>query len=64
MIIDTDEADQPDPATELVLGLLTKDIADHPARVQSVDAGFAERLRRLTDGVEVDVNAALSPDDE
>ena len=61
---DIEEVDQPDPATALILALLAKDMAVHPEHVQSMDAGFVDRLRRLTEGVDVDLNATLSPDDE
>jgi antitoxin PrlF len=32
--------------------------------LQSIDAGFVQRLQSLTDGIEVDLDAALSVDDE
>ena len=55
---------QEDPVMGAFLGFLAKDIAQRPERVKALDAGFADRLRALTHGVEVDLNAALSPDDE
>lgn len=57
----TDEAD---PVMGQFLNFLAKDIAAHPERVKALDAGFVARLRALTEGVQVDVDAALSPDDE
>lgn len=53
-----------DPVMGQFLHFLANDIAAHPERVKAVDAGFVERLRGLTEGVEVDLDAALSPDDE
>lgn len=56
------EAD--DPVLGLFLGFLARDIASHPERLQGVDAGFAQRLQSLAGGIEVDLDAALSADDE
>jgi antitoxin PrlF len=53
-----------DPVMGAFLHFLAKDIAAHPERVKLLDAGFADRLRALTHGVEVDLDAALSPQDE
>ena len=53
-----------DPVLGQFLGFLARDIADHPERLRAVDAGFAQRLQSLTGGVEVDLAAPLSPDDE
>ncbi|WP_420795811.1 type II toxin-antitoxin system PrlF family antitoxin [Ectothiorhodospira magna] len=39
-------------------------MVSHPERLQAVDAGLAERLQSLVDGVEIDLDAALSADDE
>lgn len=46
------------------LGFLARDIASHPERLQPVDAQFVQRLQSLTDGIEVDLDAPLSADDE
>ena len=53
-----------DPALGAFLSFLTRDIAAHPERLQAVDAALVERLRSLVGEVEVDLNAALSEDDE
>jgi antitoxin PrlF len=53
-----------DPVMGQFLNFLAKDIAAHPERVKAVDASFVERLRARVDGVEVDLDAALSPEDE
>jgi antitoxin PrlF len=36
----------------------------HPERLQAVDAGLVQRLQSLVGGIEVDLDAALSADDE
>jgi antitoxin PrlF len=53
-----------DPLIGQFLGFLARDIANHPERLQALDAGFVQRLQSLTAGVEVDLNAVLPADDE
>jgi antitoxin PrlF len=53
-----------DPALAPFLGLLARDLAEHPERLQAVDAGLAQRVQALVAGVEVDLEAPLSADDE
>ena len=52
------------PVLGQFLGFLARDIANHPERLQAVDAGLVQRLQSLVGSVEVDLNAALSADDE
>ena len=56
--------EQDDPVLGQFLGFLARDIASHPERLQAVDAGLAQRLQSLVGGIEVDLDAALSADDE
>jgi len=53
-----------DPVLGQFLGFLARDIASHPERLQTIDADLVRRLQSLTGGVEVDLDAALSADDE
>ena len=53
-----------DPVLGQFLGFLARDMASHPERLQAVDAGLVQRLQSLVVGVEVDLDAALSADDE
>ena len=53
-----------DPALAPFLGFLARDMAKHPERLRAVDAGLAKRIQALVDGVEVDLDAPLSADDE
>jgi antitoxin PrlF len=55
---------QEDPVMGAFLGFLAKDIVQRPERVKALDSEFADRLRALTHGVDVDLDAVLSPDDE
>lgn len=57
-------ADDADPVLTAFLDFLARDMAKHPRRLRAIDAGFVRRLRALTDGLDVDLNAALSADDE
>ena len=53
-----------DPVLGSYLGFLARDIANHPERLQAIDARFVKRIRSLVGGVEVDLEAALSANDE
>jgi antitoxin PrlF len=53
-----------DPVLGQFLGFLAHDMANHPERLHALDAGLAQRLQSLVGGVEVDLDAALSADDE
>ena len=59
-----ENADVDDPVLGQFLGFLARDIASHPERLQTIDPSFVRRLQSLTGGIEVDLNAALSADDE
>ncbi len=53
-----------DPVLGQFLGFLARDIADHPQRLQAVDSHFLQHIQSLVGGLEVDLDAALSVDDE
>ena len=53
-----------DPVLGEFLGFLARDIASHPERLQALDASLVRRLRSLVGGIEVDLDDALSADDE
>ena len=53
-----------DPALAPFLGFLARDMAEHPQRLKTLDADFARRIQALVGGVEVDLDAPLSADDE
>jgi antitoxin PrlF len=53
-----------DPVLGQFLGFLARDIANHPERLQAVDFGLVQRLRSLVGEIEIDLDAALSADDE
>ena len=53
-----------DPALAPFLGFLARDLADHPERLQAVDAALAQRIQALVGGVAVDLDASLPAADE
>ena len=53
-----------DPVLGQFLGFLARDIANHPERLQAVDSTFVQRIQSLTGGIEIDLYAPLSADDE
>ena len=53
-----------DPVLGQFLGFLAHDMAAHPERLQSVDASLMQRVRALVGDTKVDLDAALSADDE
>jgi antitoxin PrlF len=53
-----------DPVLRQFLGFLANDFAQHPERLQTIDTGLVQRIRSLVGGIEVDLNSALSPEDE
>ncbi len=60
--VEASESD--DPVLGQFLDFLARDIASHPERLQGVDAGLIQRLKSLVGGIEVDLDAAPSADDE
>ncbi len=57
-------SEEDDPALASFLGFLAQDMAEHPERLQAMDAGFAQRIQALVGGVEVDLDSPLPADDE
>ena len=52
------------PLPGLVLDFLAQDIANHPQRLQAIDAGLVQGLQALTKGTKLNLDAPLSADDE
>lgn len=57
-------AESDDPVLGQFLVFLARDIASHPERLQSVDAGLIQRLQALVGDIEVDLDSVLSSDNE
>ena len=64
MLTRAEPSEGDDPVLGQFLGFLARDIASHPERLQAVDVGLVQRLQSLIGGVEVDLDAPLSADDE
>ena len=57
-------SDGDDPVLGQFLGFLAADITRNPERLQAVDAGLVLRLQSLVGDIDVNLDAALSADDE
>jgi antitoxin PrlF len=53
-----------DPAIGAFLSFLAQDISRNPGHIRGLDAPLRAKLTELVDGVELDLDAALSPEDE
>lgn len=53
-----------DPVLGHFLAFLTQDIERHPERLRAINSDLIERVRALTEGVEVDLDAPLPAEDE
>lgn len=53
-----------DPALGPFLGLLARDLRDHPERLSAVPADFAQRLLELVADADIDLEAPLDPADD
>lgn len=58
------QANAEDPALAPFLGLLARDISAHPERLSAPGAALVQHLQSLVAGIEVDLDAPLSADDE
>ncbi|WP_293660041.1 type II toxin-antitoxin system PrlF family antitoxin [Rhodoferax sp. OV413] len=57
-------AESDDPLLGQFLHFLSGDIAKHPERIQAIDANLAQHIHSLVGDIDIDLNAALSADDE
>ncbi|HEC90634.1 MAG TPA: type II toxin-antitoxin system PrlF family antitoxin [Alphaproteobacteria bacterium] len=57
-------ADDEDPALVNFLGFLARDIGANPDRLRVLDPALADRVKTLAAGVEIDLDAPLSDEDE
>lgn len=60
----SEPAEVHDPILSTFLHFLAQDVANHPERLQAIDARFVQRLQSLTGNVEVDLGASLPADGE
>ncbi len=64
MLTRAEPSEEDDPVLGQFLGFLATDITRHPERLQSMDAGFVQRLQSLVGDIDVDLDAPLSADHE
>jgi antitoxin PrlF len=64
MLTRADVAEMNDPALDVFLSFLARDIATRPERRQAIDPAFVQRMQSLVEGIDVDLDAPLSADDE
>ena len=53
-----------DPALSQFLTLLEKDLAQRPEQIKPLEATLVERLRKLTESVQIEMDAPLPPEDQ
>ena len=58
------KAEENDPVLGQFLSLLADDIKNHPTQVQMIHSSLLERAQKLVSGVKLDLNSALSDEDE
>jgi antitoxin PrlF len=56
--------EESDPVVANFLDFLARDMTKNPAGLKLMDAGLVRRIQALTQGVVVDLDAALSAEDE
>lgn len=59
-----DDTENTDPVLGQFLGFWAQDIAAHPERLQGLSAELTQRVNALVGGMEVNLDAPLSADDE
>ncbi len=64
VILEKDSGGEEDPAMIAFLGFLARDMEANPARIRPLDAGLMASIAELTDGMDIDLDAPLSDDDE
>ena len=57
-------ADEDDPILGQFLTFLANDIKNHPERVKPINSALFDRANSLVSGVEIDLDAPLSDEDE
>lgn len=56
--------DEDDPVLAQFLDFLARDIDEHPERLRPLSVDFVRRAQELVAGIEFDIDAPLSPEDE
>ncbi|HKK32814.1 MAG TPA: type II toxin-antitoxin system PrlF family antitoxin [Desulfomicrobiaceae bacterium] len=59
-----EDARESDPVLEHFLDFLAHDMESHPERIRGIDSSLVSRGRSLVEGIEVDLGAPLSEEEE
>lgn len=64
VLISRAETDKSDPVLDEFLNLLASDLSNNPSRLRALDSNLADRAKTLVSGIDIDLDAALSGEDE
>ena len=64
VLISRAETDKADPILDEFLNLLAGDLSNNPSRLTALDGNLADRAKTLVSGVDIDLDTALSDEDE
>src|SRR5690606_32696708 len=64
VVLTPSDAPDDDPVLHQLLHFLAGDITPHPERLHSLDAGLVQGLQSLVGDVDIDLDTALSAEDE
>ncbi|WP_057831218.1 type II toxin-antitoxin system PrlF family antitoxin [Colwellia sp. TT2012] len=64
VILSRVEPKESDPVVESFLAFVANDMQRHPKKLQSLTASMRDRIEVLTSGIELDLDAPLSDEDE
>lgn len=64
VLITKSAASESDPLVASFLEFLARDMTQHPENVKVIDAGLVSRIHSLVGHIQVDLDTALSADDE
>lgn len=53
-----------DPVLEKFLGFIAQDIESRPQVLRAIDSTWLNKVKSLVEGVDIDLDAPLTPDDE
>ncbi len=64
VIISRADIKESDPALGEFLNLLARDLSNNPSRLTALDSNLAKRAKTLVSDVDIDLDVALSDEDE
>ena len=58
------EVSEVDPVVRLFLSFLAREMTSHPQRMEAIDASLIQQIHALVGPIEIDLDKALSSEDE